>query len=247
MPKRELPLSHKGTGEFERVEPTSHEFRARKQVFALSIAIILFVAAGGELNPGGYGLIKVGNAAILESALYLAFLWTVYRYRVVCFDRITDFHKKAIRLIEQNVGWGSRIDWLNLETMYKEAIKNITPDQDGRIRSRLGSVPASSEELKKFVSEINYQTYIGKGVPDLLHNSHFEIRARKVDSGASPLLVVTINIDGPTTRRLFFHAYKLLIRYDDSFSEWIAPWFLISIAFLMLYFRLASEIKNALG
>ena len=90
-------------GVIHRVEPTAHEFRARRGAMLLSASVILYIAVDGTIQSGSYGIIEIARAEILELALAIAFVWSVYRFRVVCFDRFQEYHKKACTLANYNI------------------------------------------------------------------------------------------------------------------------------------------------
>ena len=43
---------------------------------------------------------------------------------------------------------------------------------------------------------------------------------------------------------ILFRSYRLLARWDDSFSEWIAPWVMIVISMICFYIRIYENIVS---
>jgi len=246
--ERELPFSRRGWGNVPRQEPSSHEFLARKHAVLFSIAVILYIGVGGTLKAGEYGVIEIKNAFILETALWIAFLWSVYRFRVICFERFQDFQKKACYLAEQHLNPNPKWSWLNIEERFKEAITNLDEHGKKRVKSFYSELQ-NIDEPRKLTFRAELHTYSGgKAEEDLKHGSTIWVYATRIENsqlGNDGVQIAPIHIDASETRKILFRAYGLLIRWDDSFSEWIVPWILIVGAFFLLYFRIGSTIYSA--
>ena len=245
--QRELPYSVGTNFLIERKEPTSHEFLARKHAVIWAIVVILYVAVDGSLKSGVYGLLEIDSTFILEPAFFIIFVWSVYRFRVVCFDRFQECHNKAYSLIDQNVHLGSKWTWSDFSKQLGNLNAELKENEKIRILKVLGEIPNFDEYPKikgiTLTSKLNRESTREGSLRNCLYLS---ITATKSEDKGPDVDITSIRIEASETRRLLFRAYWLLIRNDDSFSEWVVPWLLIGFAFLSLYYRNGTTIISAL-
>lgn len=248
---RELGLNRKYAGtEINRIEPTAHEFRSRKHAMVFSIMVVLYVLAGAELQAGTYGIIKINNVQILEATFYIAFVWSIYRFSVICFGNTDAFFKKAIEIVGQHIHLNYRGSWIDIDDRYMENISKMSDKMKDYINSKLGSIPDINSKHDEIHFTYSLHTYSGGGLPisDYANGGSIYINASrmKYPVNEKEQQIGSVHVNRLEIQRVLLRAYKILVCCDDSFSEWIAPWVLVFAAFICLYYRLFITILHAI-
>jgi len=246
--KREFPYYRNGwgSGSINRNEPSAHEFRSRKNTMLLSTAMILYVGLEATIQGGAYGIINISNPIVLEFTFYATYLWCIYRYRVVCFDRIEEWNDNVISIINQNISIHWMNSWINVEDRYLENVQNIDDRTKINLKKQFGEMPDLQNLPKGIGIKLEFYSFSGLLEPiDIFGRCSLSVKTTK-GSSIPEVGLFNINLKFHEIVFVLFRSYKLLARWDDSFSEWIAPWLLIVISFVCLYVRIFNVITNVL-
>ena len=146
--KRDFPYSRSGWASVVRNAPTAHEYRSRKNAMLAAIAMILYVGLNVSLKSGTYGIINISNVVTLEISFYISFLWCIYRFRVVCFDRIAEWDEKVITVINQNISVTGTRSWIDMRDRFLNATKDIDDKTRSRIDENIGNIEDFLNHLK---------------------------------------------------------------------------------------------------